>query len=192
MLRAKQACDKFCNPEALLAAVHESESGTHSPFVALQRFGLLSEALLSRRHVTGSRTPDAERKLDRAETRPASQSLLPITSKGAMLTDRRPRPLSCAGGSVRGDQPMKIIAKFTNSDGKVTTATFDRATGTVVSDDGRKGTYKREGNVLKISGDQSVTLTIQGNVPDPPTAGFTAPYTSSIGTTGTMTIVSVG
>ena len=87
---------------------------------------------------------------------------------------------------------MKIIAKFTNSDGKVTTATFDRATGTVVSDDGRKGTYKREGNVLKISGDQSITLTIQGNVPDPPTAGFTAPYTSSIGTTGTMTIVSAG
>jgi hypothetical protein len=35
---------------------------------------------------------------------------------------------------------MKIIAKFTTSDGKVTTATFDRATGTVVSDDGRKGT----------------------------------------------------
>ena len=46
---------------------------------------------------------------------------------------------------------MKIIAKFTNSDGKVTTATFDRATGTVVSDDGRKGTYKREGSTLEIS-----------------------------------------
>ena len=43
---------------------------------------------------------------------------------------------------------MKIIAKFTTSDGKVTTATFDRTTGTVVSDDGRKGTYKREGNIL--------------------------------------------
>jgi hypothetical protein len=53
---------------------------------------------------------------------------------------------------------MKIVAKFTTSDGKVTTATFDRATGTVVSDDGRKGTYKREGNTLKISGDQSFTL----------------------------------
>jgi hypothetical protein len=82
---------------------------------------------------------------------------------------------------------MKIIAKFTTSDGKVTTATFDRATGTVVSDDGRK----REGNTLKISGDQSFTLTMQGNIPEPPTAGFTAPYTSSIGTTGTMIIVSV-
>ena len=67
---------------------------------------------------------------------------------------------------------MKIIAKFTTSDGKVTTAAFDRATGTVVSDDGRKGTYKREGNVLKISGDQSFTITMQGNIPDPPTAGF--------------------
>jgi hypothetical protein len=87
---------------------------------------------------------------------------------------------------------MKIVAKFTTSDGKVTTATFDRATGTVVSDDGRKGTYKREGNVLKISGDQSLDITMQGNIPEPPAAGFTAPYTSSIGTTGTMTIVSVG
>jgi len=55
---------------------------------------------------------------------------------------------------------MKIVAKFTTSDGKVATATFDRATGTVVSDDGRKGTYKREGNILKISGDQTFTLTI--------------------------------
>ena len=87
---------------------------------------------------------------------------------------------------------MKIVAKFTTSDGKVTTATFDRATGTVVGDDGRKGTYKREGNVLKISGDQSIAITMQGNIPDPPTAGFTTQYTSSIGTTGTMTIVSVG
>jgi hypothetical protein len=87
---------------------------------------------------------------------------------------------------------MKITAKFTTSDGKVTTATFDRATGTVVSDDGRKGTYKREGNTLKISGDQNFTLTMQGSIPEPPTAGFTAPYTSSIGTTGTMTIVSAG
>jgi hypothetical protein len=87
---------------------------------------------------------------------------------------------------------MKIVAKFTTSDGKVTTATFDRATGTVIADDGRKGTYKREGNTLKISDDQSFTLDIQGNIPEPPTAGFTAPYTSSIGTTGTMTIVSVG
>jgi hypothetical protein len=86
---------------------------------------------------------------------------------------------------------MKIIAKFANSEGKVTTATFDRGAGTVVSDDGRKGTYKREGNVLKISGDQNITLTVQGNIPEPPTAGFTAPYTSSIGTKGTMTIVSV-
>jgi len=82
--------------------------------------------------------------------------------------------------------------QFTTSDGKVTTATFDRATGTVVSDDGRKGTYKREGNILKISGDQSFTLTMEGDIPEPPPAGFTAPYTSSIGTTGTMTIVSVG
>ena len=87
---------------------------------------------------------------------------------------------------------MKLIVKFTTSDGKITTATFDRATGTVVSDDGRKGTYTREGNTLKISGDQSVTLTMQGDIPDPPTAGFTAPYSSSIGTTGTMTIVSAG
>jgi len=87
---------------------------------------------------------------------------------------------------------MKIVAKFTTSDGKVTTATFDRATGTVVSDDGRKGTYKREGNAINISGDQSVTLTMQGTVPEPLTAGFTAPYTSSIGTKGTMTIVSIG
>ena len=55
---------------------------------------------------------------------------------------------------------MKIVAKFTTSDGKVATATFDRATGTVVSDAGRKGTYKREGNILKISGDQTFTLTI--------------------------------
>jgi hypothetical protein len=46
---------------------------------------------------------------------------------------------------------MKIIAKFTTSDGKVTTATFDRATGTVVSDDGRKGTYKREGNICRAT-----------------------------------------
>ena len=87
---------------------------------------------------------------------------------------------------------MKIVAKFTTSDGKVTTATFDRDTGTVVGDDGRKGTYKREGNVLKLSGDQSVDLTLQGTVPEPLTVGFTAPYTSSIGTTGTMTIVSIG
>ena len=55
-----------------------------------------------------------------------------------------------------------------------------------------KGTYKREGNILKISGDQSFTLTMEGDIPEPPPAGFTAPYTSSIGTTGTMTIVSVG
>ena len=74
---------------------------------------------------------------------------------------------------------MKIVAKFTNSEGKVTTATFDRATGTVVSDDGQKGTYKREGNILKISGDQSLDITIQGSIPEPPTAGFTAPCTSS-------------
>jgi hypothetical protein len=87
---------------------------------------------------------------------------------------------------------MKIVARFTNREGKVTTATFDRATGTVVSDDGRKGTYTREGNSLKISGDENITLDIQGNIPEPPTAGFTAPYTSSIGTKGTMTIVSVG
>jgi hypothetical protein len=87
---------------------------------------------------------------------------------------------------------MKIIAKFTTSDGRVTTATFDRATGTVVSDDGRKGTYVREGNTLKLSGDQSIILTMQGTIPEPLSAGFTAPYTSSIGTTGTMTIVSIG
>ena len=87
---------------------------------------------------------------------------------------------------------MKIVAKFTTSDGKVTTATFDRDTGTVVSDDGRKGTYKREGNVLKLSGDQSVDLTLEGTVPEPLTVGFTGPYTSSIGTTGTITIVSIG
>jgi hypothetical protein len=86
---------------------------------------------------------------------------------------------------------MKIVAKFTASDGKVTTAAFDRATGTVVSDDGRKGTYKREGNILKISGDQSLDITMQGNIPEPPTAGFTSSYTTSVGTTGTMTIVSV-
>jgi len=55
-----------------------------------------------------------------------------------------------------------------------------------------KGTYKRQGNILKISGDQSFTLTMEGDIPEPPPAGFTAPYTSSIGTTGTMTIVSVG
>ena len=54
-----------------------------------------------------------------------------------------------------------------------------RATGTVVSDDGRKGTYKREGNILKI-----FTLTMEGDIPEPPSAGFTAPYTSSIGATG--------
>jgi hypothetical protein len=88
--------------------------------------------------------------------------------------------------------PMKIIAQFTTSDGKVTTATFDRATGTVASDDGRKGTYKREGNSLILSGDQSMTLTMQGTIPDPPTAGFTTPYTTSIGTSGTMKIVSIG
>ena len=64
--------------------------------------------------------------------------------------------------------------------------------GSLLSDDGRKGTYKREGNILKISGDQSFTITMQGNIPDPPTAGFTAPYSTSIGTNGTMTIVSVG
>jgi hypothetical protein len=87
---------------------------------------------------------------------------------------------------------MKIIANFTTSDGKVTTATFDQATGTVVSDDGRKGTYTREGNILNFTGDQSGSLTVQGDIPTPPTAGFTAPYTSSIGTTGTMTIVSIG
>jgi hypothetical protein len=87
---------------------------------------------------------------------------------------------------------MKIVAKFTTNDGKVTTATFDRATGTVIADDGRKGTYKREGNTLKIAGDQSFTITMQGNIPEPPTAGFTTPYTTSIGTTGTMTIVSAG
>ena len=87
---------------------------------------------------------------------------------------------------------MKIIAKFTTSDGKVTTATFDRATGTVVSDDGRKGTYAREGNSLKFSGEQSFTLTMEGTIPDPPTAGLTAPYTTSIGTKGTITIVSIG
>lgn len=86
---------------------------------------------------------------------------------------------------------MKIVAKFTTSDGKVTTATFDRATGTVVGDDGRKGTYKREGNMLHLSGDQSATLTLQGVVPEPLTAGFTGPYTSSMGTSGTMTIISV-
>jgi hypothetical protein len=87
---------------------------------------------------------------------------------------------------------MKLIVKFTTSDGKTTTATFDRDTGTVVSDDGRSGSYKREGNTLSFIGEQNFTLTIQGNIPDPPTAGFSAPYSSSIGTTGTMTIVSAG
>jgi hypothetical protein len=87
---------------------------------------------------------------------------------------------------------MKLVAKFTTSDGKVTTATFDRETGSVVGDDGRKGTYTREGNTLKFSGDQSFTLTMQGDVPATPTAGFTLPYTTSMGTSGTMTIVSVG
>ena len=86
---------------------------------------------------------------------------------------------------------MKIIAKFASSDGKVTTATFDRDTGRVVGDDGRKGTYVREGNTLKFIGDQSFTLTMQGDVPATPAAGFSAPYTTSIGTSGTMTIVSV-
>jgi hypothetical protein len=85
---------------------------------------------------------------------------------------------------------MKIIAKSRPGMAKLRPP-LSIGQPTVVSDDGRKGTYKREGNILKISGDQSVTLTIQGNVPDPATAGFTAPYTSSIGTTGTMTIVSV-
>ena len=87
---------------------------------------------------------------------------------------------------------MKIVVKFENSNGQAITATFDRATGTVSSDDGRKGTYKREGNVIKISGDQNMTLTAQNNIPEPPSAGFKSPYTSSTGTSGTMTILSVG
>lgn len=87
---------------------------------------------------------------------------------------------------------MKIVVKFENNSGQTITATFDRATGTVSSDDGRKGTYKREGNVIKISGDQSMTLTSQNPIPDPPTAGFKSPYASSTGATGTMTILSVG
>jgi hypothetical protein len=87
---------------------------------------------------------------------------------------------------------MKLIVKFTTSDGKVTTATFDRDTGTVASDDGRSGAFKREGNVLNFIGEQNFTLTIQGEIPEPPSPGFTAPYTSSLGTTGTMTIVSMG
>ena len=86
---------------------------------------------------------------------------------------------------------MKLTVKFTTSDGKVTNATFDREAGTVVSDDGRNGTYTREGNVLKISGTENITLTMQGSIPEPLTAGFTTPYTSSMGTTGTMTIVSI-
>jgi len=28
-----------------------------------------------------------------------------------------------------------------------------------------KGTYKRQGNILKISGDQSFTLTMEGDIP---------------------------
>jgi hypothetical protein len=87
---------------------------------------------------------------------------------------------------------MKLIVKFTASDGKTTTATFDRDTGTVASDDGRSGNYKREGNTINFIGEQNFTLTIQGDIPEPPAAGFSAPYTSSIGTTGTMTIVSAG
>lgn len=87
---------------------------------------------------------------------------------------------------------MKIVAKFASSDGKVTTATFDRSDGTVVSDDGRKGTYKREGNTLKVSGEQSFDITIDGAIPEPLTAGFEAPYTTTLGTKGKMTIVSVG
>jgi hypothetical protein len=33
---------------------------------------------------------------------------------------------------------------------------------------------------------------MQRDIPEPPTAGFTAPYNTSISTTGTMTLVSVG
>lgn len=87
---------------------------------------------------------------------------------------------------------MKLVVKFAATDGKVTTATFDRATGTVESDDGRKGTYAREGNTLKFFGDQNFTVTMQTEVPATPSAGFTTPYTSSLGTSGTLTIVSAG
>jgi hypothetical protein len=87
---------------------------------------------------------------------------------------------------------MKLVVKFTATDGKVTTATFDRDTGTVVSDDGRTGTYVREGKTLKLSGAQSFTITMQSEVPANPAAGFTTPYTTSLGTAGTLTIVSAG
>jgi len=87
---------------------------------------------------------------------------------------------------------MKLVVKFAATDGKVTTATFDRASGSVESDDGRKGTYAREGNVLKFFGDQNFSVTMQTEVPANPSAGFTTPYTTSMGTAGTLTIVSVG
>lgn len=86
---------------------------------------------------------------------------------------------------------MKIVAKFSASDGNVTTATFDRGNGSVVSDDGRKGTYKREGNTLKISGEQSFDVTMDGAIPEPPTVGFETAYTTTLGTKGKMTIISV-
>jgi hypothetical protein len=87
---------------------------------------------------------------------------------------------------------MKIKAKFAASTGNVLTATFDQADGSVVSDDGRKGKYVREGNTLKIEGDQSMVITFKDTPPTPPPAGFTTSYTTSIGTSGTVTILSVG
>ena len=86
---------------------------------------------------------------------------------------------------------MKITAKFSATDGTVTTATFDQESRTVVGQDGRRGTFTRaEGsNTIQIDGDASLTITAKD--PLQFVSGFTTSYTASNGKAGTVTIVSV-
>lgn len=87
---------------------------------------------------------------------------------------------------------MKTTVKFENDDGSTVTAVFDREAGTVSSDDGRSGTFKRAENsrVMELSGGgESVTLTFESDIVFE--VGHAARFTDSVGRKGKATILAI-
>jgi uncharacterized cupin superfamily protein len=89
------------------------------------------------------------------------------------------------------EEPMKVTAKFTNTEGQAIVAMFDTTNGTVEDTTGRKGTFTAVpgSKTIQITGDMSMSVQVQDPVQF--TAGFTTAYTASTGKSGTVVIEKV-
>ena len=86
---------------------------------------------------------------------------------------------------------MKIVAKFTNTEGQTLIVTFDRSNNSFSDNMGRSGTYKTDPatNTIAITGAENITFTLVDAIDFKP--GFTTKYTASNGKSGAATIESV-